>query len=81
MPHGSKLVDDSMPQPSTLAYVADLVIRRVLADVDGNSDLPQALEDAYPFDESLDSRRIWYQALVRYALTDKAAAKSKADAA
>jgi hypothetical protein len=69
-----------MPQPSTLAYVADLVIRRVLADVHDKSTLLVALEEAYPFDESTDSRRIWYQALVRYALIEKAAT-SKPDAA
>jgi hypothetical protein len=63
-----------MPQPSTLAYVADLVISRVLADANEGTDLIEALEQAYPFDLSVESRRVWLQALVRHALTEKEAA-------
>ena len=57
-----------MLQSSTLSYVADLVIRRVLADVHTNAELAEALERAYPFDDALESRRIWLDALLRYAV-------------
>ena len=71
-----------MPQPSTLAYVADLVICRVIADANEKTDLITALEEAYPFDESVNARRIWLQALLRHALTErKDGPKSHASAA
>lgn len=70
-----------MPQPSTLVYVANLVIARVLADGRDTSNVSDALEEAYPFDESVGSRRIWYQALVRYGLDQKSFANKRIDAA
>lgn len=54
-----------MPQPSTLSYVADLVIQRVLSEADETTDLPTALDQAYPFDEAPLCRRIWEEALSR----------------
>jgi hypothetical protein len=72
-----------MPQPTTLSYVADLVIHRVIASADRNTNLELALEEAYPFDESLDARRIWRQAILRHALItkDRETANQRADAA
>jgi hypothetical protein len=55
-----------MPQPSTLSYIADLIIRRVLAEE--HRDLAAALERAYPFDDCLEARRIWLDALLRHAV-------------
>jgi hypothetical protein len=57
-----------MPEPSTLSYVADLVVRRVLADADANTDIAQALEEAYPFDRTPYARRIWVDVLIRHAI-------------
>lgn len=59
-----------MPQPSTLSYVADLVVRRTITDAaaDPTIDLIAKLEEAYPFDESVTARRIWLDALIRYSL-------------
>ena len=58
-----------MPQPTTLAYVADLVIRRVIADLDATDlELAEALENAYPFDDAPEARRIWMDALQRNAV-------------
>jgi hypothetical protein len=68
---------EAMPQPSTLSYVADLVINRVLANVDGNTNIELALEEAYPFDDSVDARRIWLQAVLRHALEMKERAKDR----
>lgn len=72
-----------MPQPSTLSYVADLVIKRVIASADRNTNLDLALEEAYPFDDSVDARRIWLQAILRNALVmkDRAETNERADAA
>ena len=61
-----------MPQPSTLSYVADLVVRRVLANADSSKDIAQALEEAYPFDRSPQARRIWLDALIRHAVHSEA---------
>ena len=57
-----------MPQPSTLSYIADLIIRRVLAEEHTDAHLVAALERAYPFDDSLQARRIWLDALLRNAV-------------
>ena len=57
-----------MPQPSTLSYIADLIIRRVLAEGHTDVDLAAALERAYPFEDSLEGRRIWLDALLRNAV-------------
>ena len=61
-----------MPQPSTLSYIADLIIRRVLAEEHTNVDLAAALERAYPFDDSVEGRRIWLDALLRNAVASAA---------
>ena len=56
-----------MPQPSTLKYVADLVIERVFAEFQPGDDLAQMLRNAYPFGNSVVGRRIWIDALFRHA--------------
>lgn len=70
-----------MPQPSTLSYVAEIVISRILANAGPDTNLQLALEEAYPFDDSVAARRIWLQAVVRHALVLKDRANERADAA
>jgi hypothetical protein len=55
-----------MPQASTIFYVADLVIRRVLAEADESTNVQEALDRAYPFDDCYECRRIWQNALSRH---------------
>jgi hypothetical protein len=59
--------DNQMPQPSTPSCLADVIIRSVLAEEHTNAGFVEALERAYPFDDSLESRRIWLDALLRHA--------------
>jgi hypothetical protein len=54
-----------MPQPSTFVYVADLVIRRVLEDLEPGADVREAMEQAYPFENTPEARIIWMDALLR----------------
>ena len=58
-----------MPQLSTLSYVADIVVRRTLADAasDPTLDLPAAIEAAYPFDQCPVARRIWVDTVSRHS--------------
>jgi hypothetical protein len=56
-----------MPQPSTLKYVADLVLERVFAEIKPGEDLAVALKKAYPFGNSEVGRQIWLDALLRHA--------------
>jgi hypothetical protein len=46
--------------------VADLVIRRVLAEADESTNVQEALDRAYPFDDCYECRRIWQNALSRH---------------
>jgi hypothetical protein len=57
------------PQTSTMAYVADLIIRRVLDEARPGTDVFTALEESYPFDNSPLAKRIWLDALLRYSLS------------
>jgi hypothetical protein len=57
-----------MPEASTLSFVADLVIRRTIAEAKPGCDVRKLVDDAYPFDESVTARRIWLDALIRYSL-------------
>ena len=57
-----------MPQRSTLFYVANLVVRRVLAEAGPETDLAEALRRAYPFDNSPEARRIWREVVLRYGV-------------
>jgi hypothetical protein len=56
-----------MPQPSTMKFVADLVIERVLAELKPGDDLAEVLQKAYPFENSKQGRQIWLDALLRHA--------------
>jgi hypothetical protein len=56
-----------MPQRSTLLHVATLVIDQVLAEVDNNTDLCEALNAAYPFGDDPEGREVWLEALLRNA--------------
>lgn len=57
-----------MPELVTLRHVADLIVDRVLAETKDTTDLPAALENAYPFAEHPDGRGIWIDSLRRHAL-------------
>ena len=61
-----------MAQRSTLEYIADLVIRQVLAQVDDATPLAEALERAYPFGDHPNGRQIWMDALLRNAIDGRA---------
>lgn len=65
-----------MPQLSTISYVADLVIQRVLVETGSapRKDLTRALEEAYPFDEATEARLIWERALVRHSVIEESSA-------
>jgi hypothetical protein len=52
-----------VPHPCTIRLVADIVIARVRADAPPEADLWVLLEEAYPFDDSLECRTIWVQTL------------------
>jgi hypothetical protein len=57
-----------MPQPSTLLYVSNLVIQKILANADPATNLGEELERAYPLDDSQEARRIWRDCLRRHAI-------------
>jgi hypothetical protein len=57
-----------MPELSTLAYVADLIIRKALTDAGPDTDIAKTIEEAYPFDNTQAARRIWLDALIRYSM-------------
>jgi hypothetical protein len=57
-----------MPELATLRHVADLIVDRVLAETKNVGDLGSALENAYPFAEHPEGRRVWVDALLRHAL-------------
>lgn len=57
-----------MTQRSTLLHVASLVIDRVLAKVDPNTDLCEALNRAYPFGDDPVGREVWIEVLLRNAV-------------
>jgi hypothetical protein len=59
-----------MAERSTLLKTADIIIRRVLADVDSGTDLAEALNKAYPFGDDPEERQIWLEALIRIAVKD-----------
>lgn len=61
-----------MAQRSTLEYIADLVIRQVLAQLDAATPLAEALERAYPFGDLVSGRQIWTDALLRNAIDARA---------
>jgi hypothetical protein len=57
-----------MPQNTTLEYVADLVIRRAIAEVGKGPALASVLERIYPFANNDRCREVWEKALERHDL-------------
>jgi hypothetical protein len=55
-----------MPSRSTLEHVADIVIRRTLAEVGRTEELASALAAAYPFAQDPTAYAIWLQVLRRH---------------
>ena len=58
----------NMPEISTLEHIADIVIRRTIADVGRGRDLITALERAYPFPDEDVFREAWTEALRRQGI-------------
>ena len=56
-----------MADRSALLKTADGIIRRVLADAGSNTNLADALNNAYPFGDDPHGREIWLEALIRVA--------------
>jgi hypothetical protein len=56
------------PDLTTLDHLADLVIRRVVAEVGRTNELAEALERAYPFGDVPCGRTVWIDALNRQKL-------------
>lgn len=56
-----------MAERSTLLQAADVIIRRVLADANGNTNLAEALNKAYPFGDDPQGKEVWLEALIRVA--------------
>jgi hypothetical protein len=54
-----------MPQVTTLEHIAEIVIRRTIAEVGRGSELVIALERAYPFPDDGPFRKAWTDALRR----------------
>jgi hypothetical protein len=53
-----------MPALSTIQHIADVVIRRTIADVGTGPELVLALQSAYPFSEDdAQQRSVWMRAL------------------
>lgn len=44
------------------------MIREVLMNADETTDLAEALKNAYPFDDSVEARQIWLDALLRHSV-------------
>ena len=61
----------TMPQSSTLKHVADIVIRRVLADTGTAVDLPSPLAREYPFGDDPQALEIWLNTVRQHALSFK----------
>ena len=56
-----------MNQLLLIEQTAELIIRRVLADVKDTQSLPGALDRANPFGENPFGRHLWMDALLRHA--------------
>jgi hypothetical protein len=55
-----------MSDPSYRKHVADMVVRRVLSQVDNCEDLAVALKREYPFGDDPQGREIWLDAVLRH---------------
>jgi len=55
-----------MPHSSTLQHVADIVVRRVLANANDPGDVSSDLDREYPFGDDPQAREIWLDAVRQY---------------
>jgi hypothetical protein len=60
-----------MPEPSTLEHVANIIIRRTIAEVQDPQQLLDALSRACPFTEDPRFYEIWLRALERHGIPIK----------
>jgi hypothetical protein len=60
-----------MPEPSTLEHVANIIIRRTIAEVQDPQQLAEALARACPFTEDPRFYEIWLRALERHGIPTK----------
>jgi hypothetical protein len=66
-----------MPTPATMEYIADLVVRRVLADAAAHGrPVSELLVERYPFSESDRCEHIWHAALARHGIDPSVFPKS-----
>ena len=49
-----------------LSHIADLVIKRVISEVEDKEHLAEALERAYPFGDLPFAREVWDEAIARH---------------
>jgi hypothetical protein len=66
-----------MPEPSTLEHVANIIIRRTIAEVQDPQQLADALARACPFTEDPRFYEIWLRALERHGIPTKDLAPPK----
>jgi len=66
-----------MPEPSTLEHVANIIIRRTIAEVQDPQQLLDALSRACPFTEDPRFYEIWLRALERHGIPIKDLAPPK----
>jgi hypothetical protein len=66
-----------MPEPSTLEHVANIIIRRTIAEVQDPQQLAEALARACPFTEDPRFYEIWLRALERHGIPTKDLATPK----
>ncbi len=65
-----------MPTPATMEYIADLVVRRVLADAAAHGrPVSELLAERYPFSENDRCEHIWHAALARHGIDPKVYSK------
>ena len=57
-----------MPEPSTLEHVANIIIRRTIAEVQDPEQLLDALSRACPFTDDPRFYEVWLRALERHGI-------------
>jgi hypothetical protein len=57
-----------MPEPSTLEHVANIIIRRTIAEAQDPQQLMDALSRACPFTDDARFHEIWLRALERHGI-------------
>jgi hypothetical protein len=60
-----------MPEPSTLEHVANIIIRRTIAEVQDPELLMEALSRACPFADDPRLYEVWLKALERHGISTK----------